>query len=191
MADFITSNFSWDVQKLYAKLLPVDVEILKMPIIQIVRSDWWVWYFDKKWESSVKSGDKCGIIEYVLDKGSCLNWQIDWWSRLWKIKIPAKIVIFVWRSCYDCLPRYSLRERKLEILWWCSCCKKRHESVCHAIFWCSTAKAIWNALSFHGGSKYSKLMSCFDIWLKLAKRFDDDHLTQALYNCIGNLVRQE
>lgn len=78
-----------------------------------------MWHFDKKGEYSVKSGYKCAIMERVLDKDSCLNGKNVWWPCLWKIKIPAKIAIFVWRSCYECLPtRVSLRKRKLDVLPW-------------------------------------------------------------------------
>ena len=66
------------------------------------------------------------------------------WKRLWSLKIPCKIINFLWKICTNCLPvRTELHKTIFGISPLCHFCDEANETVEHLFLLCLMAKAIW------------------------------------------------
>lgn len=62
--------------------------------------------------------------------GSGLIMKFDWWSQLWKLPIPAKVAIFIWKTCHESIPTFvPLRRRCIGALPWCQVCGRKEGSM--------------------------------------------------------------
>ncbi|KAK4850558.1 hypothetical protein QYF36_007797 [Acer negundo] len=70
------------------------------------------------------------------------NVSTNWWWKLWKLNIPQKIKIFIWKGCYDWIPtRFNLRGRRIQVIDLCPWCTKSSETTIHALLECNKFKS--------------------------------------------------
>ncbi|KAK3226388.1 hypothetical protein Dsin_006250 [Dipteronia sinensis] len=88
-----------------------------------------------------------------------LNGQ-HWWVYLWKLALPLKIKIFIWRACHDWIPTMvNLEKRGLKVDRVFPLCKKNDESTMHALWDCQKLKYARNSFVHSGGSQsYSEVV---------------------------------
>jgi hypothetical protein len=100
----------WDVALLSNLFSPVDVgRILQIPVNYQAFDDFLAWCFTKHGRYTVRSGyhvqwkhqfgASAGLL--ALPGGSINN---PVWKTLWKLKIPSKVKIFIWRALHGILP---------------------------------------------------------------------------------------
>ncbi|RYR54234.1 hypothetical protein Ahy_A06g029501 [Arachis hypogaea] len=66
------------------------------------------------------------------------------WKEVWRMEVPQKIKMFLWRACHDILPVGSnLYKRKMAPDPVCQICLKSSETVEHALLLCDWARATW------------------------------------------------
>ncbi|KAL2899257.1 hypothetical protein RDABS01_024339 [Bienertia sinuspersici] len=66
------------------------------------------------------------------------------WKRLWGLKIPPRIKMFLWRICVDSLPtNLNLSRRLSSIDYRCDACGDLVESDIHIFVYCPMAEEIW------------------------------------------------
>ncbi|XP_057723427.1 uncharacterized protein LOC130939336 [Arachis stenosperma] len=71
--------------------------------------------------------------------------QKDVWVTLWKLALPHKIKIFLWKSIHQGLPVcHLLHHRFPSTSAICSCCSEEDETVLHCLVTCKYAKEVWN-----------------------------------------------
>lgn len=141
----ITLSKPWDIQKLNEIFIPEDVEVIKIPVSLTNRVDCWIWHYDKRSVYLVKSDYKCAMFQHTLNRGTRSNVWSNWWSCLWKLKLPSNIAIFVWKTCHENIPTFvPLRKRGIGARSWCLVCRRNEETICHALFGCCHAKSVWN-----------------------------------------------
>ncbi|KQJ89430.1 hypothetical protein BRADI_4g25636v3 [Brachypodium distachyon] len=69
------------------------------------------------------------------------------WKTLWKLRIPAKVKIFVWRTLHGALPcRVVLANRHIKVSGQCPLCAIGAEDILHMLFKCPRAAEIWSLL---------------------------------------------
>lgn len=67
----------------------------------------------------------------------------QYWQRLWRLKLPEKIKMFLWRASKDILPcNVNLVKRCTPISVMCPRCGAKEETGIHALFECSFAKQV-------------------------------------------------
>ncbi|XP_023913698.1 uncharacterized protein LOC112025278 [Quercus suber] len=70
------------------------------------------------------------------------------WVRVWKLHIPTKIKVFVWRACHNILPTFEkLRQRLIIEDDLCPICKRVPETILHALWKCAAAQDVWASCS--------------------------------------------
>jgi hypothetical protein len=102
----------WDEQLIAETFWPEDaIEILRIPIADNLE-DWLAWYFDTKSLFSVKSAYKVavakrdrlpGLDTSTSRSGSDNKNQFEWY-KIWQLKVPNKVKIFMWRFAHNSLP---------------------------------------------------------------------------------------
>ena len=131
--------------KLNRWLLTGDKEmVMSIPISWQGGVDYLAWHFEKNEQYSVKSGYQLAISNKIRESGSNSFVSQSWWLRMWRLHIPPKVKIFVWRACLNAFPSLqNLCTRKVIASPRCCRCSSPVESVAHAIFWCKEAKRCW------------------------------------------------
>jgi hypothetical protein len=67
-----------------------------------------------------------------------------WWI-LWKLQIPGKVKISIWRALHGILPLKSiLANRHVGTSGECPICHRGAEDIHHILFSCDTTHEIWN-----------------------------------------------
>ena len=68
----------------------------------------------------------------------------NFWSNLWKLKVPGKVKSLLWRACMDSLrTKSNLCKRKIVGDPTCSLCLKEPETILHALWGCEKIQAVW------------------------------------------------
>lgn len=74
--------------------------------------------------------------------------QINW-DLIWRMKIPPKVRMFLWRATLDILPHYAeLCRRRVRFSPFCDRCNKAEETTLHVLFGCRGLDSVWAAPPF-------------------------------------------
>lgn len=104
---------SWNKQRVRETFMPMDVQVIMgIPLCTRNLPDFWAWHFDKHDIFSVKSAynmlvatrqrreawleSTAGTSRSATEEGA--------WKSLWKIEVPGKIHMFLWRLSKQSLP---------------------------------------------------------------------------------------
>ncbi|XP_019188876.1 PREDICTED: uncharacterized protein LOC109183146 [Ipomoea nil] len=130
----------WDPSILTDLFQPSDVaEIMKIHISPEY-DDTWYWHGDLRGEYTVKSGYK-----QVMGNYQHTNGVFTKWLSLWKLKIPPKWRMFLWRAISDILPTITnLFIKRVDVDPRCAMCGLSQEDTMHALVLCDFARNIWD-----------------------------------------------
>lgn len=143
VSDFFLENTkTWDVNKLNNHFCSEDVAaMVKTRIPQRYTTDRVAWTHSKNGKYTVKSGyfqwceHHVNVNEVQQSKG---------WSVIWKLEVPHKTKVFLWRFCRNTLPvRYLLRGRGIQVPVTCTMCTGEIEHLRHLFFECQFARNCW------------------------------------------------
>ncbi|KAI9181839.1 hypothetical protein LWI28_019185 [Acer negundo] len=122
---------------------------------------------------TVKSGYKvgCSLLSDpgLSGEGGGSSSLRTFWKGLWKLSLPAKVKLFVWRACNNFLPTNEcLSRRKMHVDPRCPLCKCKNESILHALWVCRLLKVdclLWPSVNGRcsGGAVYflEFILDCF------------------------------
>jgi hypothetical protein len=146
------TSASWDKEKVQQCFVRVDNDIIfGMPLCTRPVSDFWAWNFDKRGIFTVRSAYRLLVEikkrrEAWLDgRSSSSNDNADSksWTRMWKVNVPSKIKVFLWRLAKQSLPTYDLlHHRNMSNTSSCSLCG-RIDSWRHSLIECPMARCVW------------------------------------------------
>ena len=120
---------NWNESLIRETFLMDDADcILSIPCSSTVRRDSLIWHFEKSGSFTVKSAYHFGVslLEQSVASGSGLGLSESWWKYLWRLKIPSKVKMFIWKACKGWLPvKVKLVQKKMLVDQWCPfCCNK-------------------------------------------------------------------
>lgn len=104
--DLLLPQKVWDIPKLEELFLHYEVEaIKKTPIAKSNAKDAHYQKFEKKGGYIVKSGYWKGSINVpnqIAEEGSSSHDSSQaWWTKIWKLRVPPKVKIFICKSTLD------------------------------------------------------------------------------------------
>ncbi|KAK2640685.1 hypothetical protein Ddye_028480 [Dipteronia dyeriana] len=154
------------------------------------KSDTLMWHFDKLGSCSVKSGYHLGCNLMDIQSSSGLASSESWWKFLWRIRIPTKIKLFIWRASFDWIPtRFNLAKRRMEVETNCPICGKFMETTTHALWNCSALKLIRSSYHSFSGFGVEDNMPFFDLMLLCKnKMLVEEFLIWNIWWCRNNVV---
>ncbi|KAK3204344.1 hypothetical protein Dsin_018390 [Dipteronia sinensis] len=117
-----------------------------------------------------KSRAKDSIQCHYDQKGFISNLSFSWWKSLWKLQIPSKIKLFLWKAYNNMLPTCEIfAQRNIPVVSLCPLCKSKNESALHGLWSCRFLKpmrAFWYSklADFHKvhGSPSDKVVDVVD-----------------------------
>jgi hypothetical protein len=116
-------------------------EILKIPLNLLHKEDEQIWKLSRNGLYSVRSAYH-HLIEHVIDNN---HLKVDGnWKILWRLQVPNKVKIFLWRALRGCLPvRGRLAQKGVPCGNKCPYCDTNEENEWHCFFGCSTVEDVW------------------------------------------------
>lgn len=115
--------------------------------------DRWVWHFAKDGKYSVKSAYHLQVTKRrngaEQNSGDSSGVSGEDWSQIWKLNLPPKVRMFVWRACKNSLPHaVEMVRRHIGTNPFCINCKVKLETMAHILMECRGRKEIWSSTPF-------------------------------------------
>jgi hypothetical protein len=154
-------------------------KICSLAISPRTQEDKLVWAGSKSGAFSVRSAYHLEVDRRsrVVGSSSVCASSNSSWSRIWKMKIPRSIILFLWRASNEIHPTKSnLFKRKLIPDPLCPMCGIEAETSGHALWSCEAARAVWGSC---GGSIQKSSIVASDflvIFGYLCDRLDEGEL---------------
>ena len=132
--------------------LPMDIEVIQsIPICTRRIEDFWSWHFERTDIFTVRSAYRT-LVEIRwhhgawLDETASTSNQVQEekeWTSLWKIRVPAKIRVFLWRLAKHSIPTGDVRHRRnMAPDSSCSLCGEQ-DSWRHSLLECTMSRCVW------------------------------------------------
>jgi hypothetical protein len=143
----------WDVQTLTDTFNPIEVQwILQIPVSQNLEEDFVAWHKTRSFSFTVRSAYYSEWEHQFAHRirrqdGQGTSRSNPVWDIVWKLRVPAKVKIFIWRSLHGLVPGMAiLANRHIKVSPQCPICLKGAEDIRHLMFTCDRAKDVWKAL---------------------------------------------
>lgn len=135
-----------------------DIELItRIPIPVQERDDSWFWLSDNKGQFSVRS---C----YRWLQGDTVSEFTSFWKRFWSLRMPGKVLNFMWRVCKGCLPTaQALASKCVNISVTCPWCHGGAETDRHVLFDCDFAKTVWRTTGLYSFLYVTEQDRAFDV----------------------------
>ena len=118
---------------------PFAQAILAISIPITSKADKLVWVLDSKGVFSVKSAYIASNPQFNLLVSPMVKWK-----KLWNLKAPERLKMFLWRLCVNALPTRDNLFKRMNITdTSCMLCNESEENPCHLFLHYPIAKALW------------------------------------------------
>ncbi|KAA3483968.1 reverse transcriptase [Gossypium australe] len=148
VAELISSNNKEWNRELILNNFPAEVAnlILRIPLVQEPHDDFLAWSGEPSGEFSVKSSYK--LLQNVDPTAYALqsNYR-DFYRKLWRIDLPIKIKIFIWKSSWNYLAtKVNMLICRLATSSLCPRCGVAEETMNHLFRVCPVSEEVWRNL---------------------------------------------
>ncbi|KAK3193084.1 hypothetical protein Dsin_024394 [Dipteronia sinensis] len=149
VSSLFTALGSWNDQLIWSSFSSEETKaILSLPRGSSRVDDSLLWHYDKSGRYSMRRGYKHGRALLSQDAPSSST-VVAWWKSPWKLHVPHKVRIFLWRVCHNWIPTmWNLASRGLQVELQCPICSKKPETTMHALWGCSGLKQLWKVCYF-------------------------------------------
>ena len=144
VADLIGLEREWKMDLIRQHFVQEDADIIqRIPLLRSSARDELCWHYDKLGRYSVKSGHQIALKEKFQNVPSSSNPKPSQWNAIWKLDLPEKLKIFIWRAAKNLLPTAeNLWKRKVIPNPTCQRCNLGVETGFHALIECKAARKI-------------------------------------------------
>ncbi|GKV39420.1 hypothetical protein SLEP1_g47185 [Rubroshorea leprosula] len=165
VCELLDDGGEWDITKLNLSFSNQECrEILKIPTGAC--PDSFIWHYDKVGKFSVKSAY---FLAYNMTREPGIHetnrdMTIGEWKQLWRLKIPPKVRVFLWRAILNSLPSLdNLVKRGVLQEMNCPNCQGADETLMHLLFFCPQVELIWFGSTL-GLNPRQLRVNCFRDW---------------------------
>lgn len=161
----------WDRQMVYTIFFPFEAEqIRRIPLARRVSEDVMFWPWEKNQQFSVRFAYHLiqkKKAEFVLGPSDDHNY----WKWIWRLNIPPKIKLFVWRLCHNRLAtKTGLLARGIKTDPICFLCGEKEKSIPHLFTSCQWTRRVWFLSPLGKGPHLQPTESMGDWLRKSAKK---------------------
>jgi ribonuclease HI len=116
-------------------------EIRRLPLNLLTREDEPIWRYSRNGNYTVRSA-YYQLMEHIVDNNDLK--EPGNWKKLWRLNVPNKVRIFIWRLLRGCLPvRGRLVQRGVPCDNKCPSCASYEENEWHCFFGCGAVQELW------------------------------------------------
>ena len=131
------STRTWNINLLHQHFLSFEANRIKaIPLCWTDQRDRFTWPDSHNGEYTVKAGYQklCQEANSSAASSSDSSRQSAFWKRIWKLHVPNKTKLFLWKVCYNALPtKVNLKKRKILDEAKCGACLLDQETTLYAI----------------------------------------------------------
>ncbi|KAL5566188.1 hypothetical protein UlMin_029352 [Ulmus minor] len=110
--------------------------ILSLPLPRRNIPDSFLWHFDKSGHYTVRSGYWLATKSKSVPSSSTSS-LTSWWKRFWRLRIPSKIRIFLWKAYHNWIPSLAnLAKHGVPTQIRCPICNETDDTTLHALWGC-------------------------------------------------------
>nr|POF07997.1 putative ribonuclease h protein [Quercus suber] len=139
----------WNSAMVDLIFIPSEAQLIKSILVSLsAQRDLLVWPHSRTSMYQVRSGYHLLCESHGTEVASSSNTdgQRKFWNSLWKLNIPNKVKLFLWRACTDSIPTMlNLCKRKIVPSSACNLCHAGEESVLHALWSCEAVCLVWGS----------------------------------------------
>ncbi|KAK0607443.1 hypothetical protein LWI29_015165 [Acer saccharum] len=105
VADLKREDGSWNEELIRQTFWEDEVQsILGIPTSRLALDDFLLWHYEKSGRYSVKSGYWVALDASSNPSYSGMGCKESWWKFFWRLQLPNKIKLFIWKACNDWFP---------------------------------------------------------------------------------------
>ena len=151
----------WNTNLVDTIFIPLEAQQIKsIPVCHSTQKDFLFWPLSRTDMYQVRSRYHllCNLYKNDVASSSDTTGQKNFWNRLWKLNIPNKVKIFLWRACTDSIPTMlNLHKRRIVPSSVCCLCHVGEEFVLHALWFCQDICSVWGSCFTSLPSEFSKV----------------------------------
>uniref|UniRef100_A0A803PM29 CCHC-type domain-containing protein n=1 Tax=Cannabis sativa TaxID=3483 RepID=A0A803PM29_CANSA len=154
-----------------------------VPLSSFSHDDKIIWHHETTGIYTVKSGYILASKFADQEAPSVSSHSTHLWKQFWKLNIPSKVRIFLWKVVQECLPVAAILQKcHIAGSAICSLCRGNNESIFHALFLCKRAKKVWRGSSFSLDRIIHESSNFKDLFFKASETWPQQELEQ--FACI-------
>lgn len=142
----------WNKLLLQQHFIPMDQEVIaNIPICSRRQEDFWAWHYEKSGKFTVRSA-YCMLIHNKVQRTNWLERNAGKsetraiekeWTNIWKVSVPSKVRVFLWRLARHSIPTGDVRHhRNMATSSGCSICGAQ-DSWRHSLLDCHMSRCVW------------------------------------------------
>ncbi|KAL5834933.1 hypothetical protein ACOSQ3_014524 [Xanthoceras sorbifolium] len=100
-----TASRAWNTAMIRDTFAPIDADaILSIHLASSRQDDTLIWYYESSGSFSVMSSYFLGMSTMASPSCSGLSGDESWWKVLWRMSLPPRVKIFLWKASRNWLP---------------------------------------------------------------------------------------
>ncbi|XP_015969290.1 uncharacterized protein LOC107492746 [Arachis duranensis] len=172
VSELIREGEGWDLQKIRDIFHGEELKLItRTPISLINKKDHLIWPYRNDGQYSVRSGyqaakkEKDTKMETTQGKASTSHNLKEIWKRIWRLPVPKKVKMFLWKAVHGILPvNANLHQHRSIPTPICSICQEQEETTEHMLLLCPWTRAVWFGSNLQIVPKASNVRT-FEQWL--------------------------
>ncbi|KAF7835728.1 ribonuclease H [Senna tora] len=190
VSDFIQhDSATWRTVALSAVYDPRTVSIISsIPLSITGVKDKFLWKFSNDGDYTTKEG--YNWIKNSINTPSPIH-NKEVWKIIWNLKLPNRIIVFMWRVLNNNLPAYTIlvkHHMNIEDIY--SACGQSQESLLHLFLLCPFARVVWFGTHLGYHSHQCHFSNMFDWFSDRMKNVDkDDNVIHFICLTLHSILR--
>lgn len=146
------SSRVWNKKMVQEFFIPMDSEVIgSIPLATSTQEDFWAWHYEESGVFSVRSAytmlvhnreKRTAWLDRSAGRSDTKSEEKEW-SQLWKVRVPSKVRVFLWRLSRQSIPTRDVRHRRnMSPNSSCSICGDM-DSWKHSLLDCFMVKGVW------------------------------------------------
>ena len=148
------TSWSWNMQAVRDFFSPLDWELIEsIRLSTSPQDEYWAWHYEKSGIFTVRSAYQLAVQLRDRENSSCCSSNSNpsgnrsLWNSIWKLNVPQKIKVFLWRVVnHGLATRLNKWKCSLEKDNLCELCGLQVESEFHALVMCDHARNLRSAM---------------------------------------------
>lgn len=163
----ITDSGAWNMNLVRSVFSSDEAAAIQtIPAVGASKQDRFAWKYTSNGVYTVKNGYweacKIGIGGQVCGPSNYLS--VSWWRALWRLSVPSKVKLLLWRACHNAIPCFfSLASRRISDHRECPLCSGGEENVMHVFWRCVAVRRVWKQFDFYQILKNGAFVSFADL----------------------------
>ncbi|KAL5554075.1 hypothetical protein UlMin_041476 [Ulmus minor] len=143
VSSLITASGSWDPSIIRDSFYEDEAEaILSLPLPRRTTPDSLRWHYDKSGHFTVRSGYWLATKCRGVPSSSTVSLN-SWWKRFWRLRVPAKIRVFIWKAFHNWIPSsINLANHGVPCQKRCLICNEANDTTLHALWGCKVLDSL-------------------------------------------------